>query len=130
MSGVKVAVRVRPFNSREVGRSAECIISMEGATTRITNPKCPPGSKDYKDAVKSFNFDYSYWSHDPKGDGFHGQEKVYLDLGDEMLQHSFDGRPPRPNRAARRMRKSTIIRMKMRITPTITSMKSRKTRRI
>ena len=33
MSGVKVAVRVRPFNSREVGRSAECIISMEGATT-------------------------------------------------------------------------------------------------
>ena len=26
----------------------------------ITNPKCP----DAKDAVKSFNFDYSYWSHD------------------------------------------------------------------
>jgi len=91
MSGVKVAVRVRPFNSRENNRSAECIISMEGATTRITNPKIPPGSKDFKDAVKSFNFDYSYWSHDPRGEGFHGQEKVYLDLGDEMLQHSFDG---------------------------------------
>jgi len=88
MSGVKVAVRVRPFNSREMNRSAECIISMEGNTTRITNPKCPPGTKD---AIKSFNFDYSYWSHDPHGEGFQGQEKVYRDLGDEMLQHSFDG---------------------------------------
>ena len=27
----------------------------------------------------------------PDGDGFHGQEKVYKDLGEEMLQHSFDG---------------------------------------
>ena len=31
---VKVAVRVRPFNSREVNRNAECIIEMEGSTTR------------------------------------------------------------------------------------------------
>ena len=34
MSSVKVAVRVRPFNSREMGRQSECIIQMEGATTR------------------------------------------------------------------------------------------------
>ncbi len=27
----------------------------------ITNPKLPPGSKE---APKSFNYDYSYWSHD------------------------------------------------------------------
>ena len=27
----------------------------------------------------------------PDGDGFHSQEKVYKDLGEEMLQHSFDG---------------------------------------
>lgn len=60
MSSVKVAVRVRPFNSRELNKDSDCIIQMEGATTRITNPKCP----DAKDAVKSFNFDYSYWSHD------------------------------------------------------------------
>ena len=34
MSSVKVAVRVRPFNSREIARSAECIISMtDGKTT-------------------------------------------------------------------------------------------------
>ena len=34
MSGVKVAVRVRPFNSREINKNSECIIQMEGATTR------------------------------------------------------------------------------------------------
>ena len=27
----------------------------------ITNPKLPGNAKD---AIKSFNFDYSYWSHD------------------------------------------------------------------
>lgn len=33
MSSVKVAVRVRPFNSREIGRESKCIIEMAGATT-------------------------------------------------------------------------------------------------
>ena len=33
MSSVKVAVRVRPFNSREMARDAQCIIEMEGSTT-------------------------------------------------------------------------------------------------
>ena len=27
----------------------------------------------------------------PKDEGFHGQEKVYHDLGEEMLDHSFEG---------------------------------------
>ena len=27
----------------------------------------------------------------PKDEGFHGQEKVYRDLGEEMLDHSFEG---------------------------------------
>lgn len=33
MSSVKVAVRVRPFNYREVSRQAQCIIEMSGSTT-------------------------------------------------------------------------------------------------
>ena len=33
MSSVKVAVRVRPFNSREISRESKCIIEMAGATT-------------------------------------------------------------------------------------------------
>ena len=37
MSSVKVAVRVRPFNNREVARDAVGIIEMEGAKTSKTN---------------------------------------------------------------------------------------------
>ena len=33
MSSVKVAVRVRPFNSREKGRNATCVIAMDEKTT-------------------------------------------------------------------------------------------------
>lgn len=35
---VKVAVRCRPFNSREKDRNATLIIDMVGNTTKITNP--------------------------------------------------------------------------------------------
>ncbi|XP_055694163.1 kinesin-like protein unc-104 isoform X4 [Lutzomyia longipalpis] len=88
MSSVKVAVRVRPFNTREITRESKCIIEMSGATTCIVNPKVPPGSND---SVKRFNFDYSYWSHDPNDPDFTTQSMVYGDIGEEMLQHSFDG---------------------------------------
>merc|ERR1712127_1159682 len=54
---VKVAVRVRPFNSRENDRKAKCIIKMNGKATTITDPS---GNAD----PKTFSFDYSYWSHD------------------------------------------------------------------
>ena len=33
MSSVKVAVRVRPFNNREITRAASCIIDMNGPQT-------------------------------------------------------------------------------------------------
>ncbi|KRG05303.1 uncharacterized protein Dmoj_GI18489, isoform B [Drosophila mojavensis] len=88
MSSVKVAVRVRPFNSREIARESKCIIEMSGATTAITNPKVPPNTSE---SVKRFNFDYSYWSHDPRDADFSTQAMVYKDIGEEMLQHSFDG---------------------------------------
>ena len=54
---LKVAVRVRPFNKRELGRNAKLIIEMNGNSTKITNPS------DTNDE-KSFTFDYSYWSFD------------------------------------------------------------------
>ncbi|XP_059477095.1 kinesin-like protein unc-104 isoform X5 [Neocloeon triangulifer] len=88
MSSVKVAVRVRPFNNRETSRECTCIIEMAGNTTTICNPKLPPGSKE---AIKSFNFDYSYWSHDESDPEFSGQDLVYSDIGEEMLQHAFEG---------------------------------------
>ncbi|XP_049578604.1 kinesin-like protein KIF1A isoform X11 [Syngnathus scovelli] len=87
MSGasVKVAVRVRPFNSREMGKDSKCIIQMSGNTTTIINPK---QAKDNK----SFNFDYSYWSHTtPEDVNYASQMLVYKDIGEEMLLHAFEG---------------------------------------
>ena len=53
---VKVAVRVRPFNKREIGRNAKMIIEMNGNSTTITDPE--------NNEPRSFTFDYSYWSFD------------------------------------------------------------------
>ncbi|XP_014600357.1 PREDICTED: kinesin-like protein unc-104 isoform X2 [Polistes canadensis] len=88
MSSVKVAVRVRPFNNREISREAQCIIEMSGNTTSIVNPKVPAGSKD---AIKSFNYDYSYFSMDPCESNYSSQIMVYKDIGEEMLEHAFEG---------------------------------------
>ncbi|XP_042650151.1 kinesin-like protein KIF1B isoform X25 [Tyto alba] len=88
MSGasVKVAVRVRPFNSRETSKESKCIIQMQGNSTSIINPKNP------KEAPKSFSFDYSYWSHtSPEDPCFASQSRVYNDIGKEMLLHAFEG---------------------------------------
>ncbi|XP_033012099.1 kinesin-like protein KIF1B isoform X2 [Lacerta agilis] len=88
MSGasVKVAVRVRPFNSRETSKESKCIIQMQGNSTSILNPKNP------KEPPKSFSFDYSYWSHtSPDDPCFASQNRVYNDIGKEMLLHAFEG---------------------------------------
>ncbi|XP_069007002.1 kinesin-like protein KIF1A isoform X11 [Embiotoca jacksoni] len=84
-ASVKVAVRVRPFNSREIGKDSKCIIQMSGNTTTIINPKQAKDSK-------SFNFDYSYWSHtSPEDVNFASQMRVFKDIGEEMLLHAFEG---------------------------------------
>ncbi|XP_055079037.1 kinesin-like protein KIF1B isoform X2 [Periophthalmus magnuspinnatus] len=88
MSGasVKVAVRVRPFNTRETSKESKCIIQMQGNTTTILNPKAP------KEPAKTFSFDYSYWSHtSPDDPSFASQDRVYNDIGKEMLEHAFEG---------------------------------------
>uniref|UniRef100_A0A8C0PCQ0 Kinesin family member 1C n=3 Tax=Canis lupus TaxID=9612 RepID=A0A8C0PCQ0_CANLF len=85
-ASVKVAVRVRPFNARETSQDAKCVVSMQGSTTSIINPK------QSKDAPKSFTFDYSYWSHTSAEDPqFASQQQVYRDIGEEMLLHAFEG---------------------------------------
>lgn len=40
-ASVKVAVRVRPFNSREMSRESKCIIQMSGSTTSEYRPRGP-----------------------------------------------------------------------------------------
>ena len=56
IENIKVAVRVRPFNKREIARNAKRIIDVNGNSTKITNPD--------DGESKSFTFDHSYWSFD------------------------------------------------------------------
>jgi hypothetical protein len=93
---VKVAVRVRPFNSREIERNAKVIIEMTGSSTTIRDPEDPSAEP------KLFSFDFSYWSHDcfdtnaegvmvPKTSKYADQQKVFDDLGRGVLTNAFAG---------------------------------------
>lgn len=95
MASLKVAVRARPLNNRELELGSKCIIQMEGQKTTIFNTKLygeagMEGDKgrDYK---KEFFFDYSYWSADPKDGHFIKQEQVFNDLGQGVLDSAFEG---------------------------------------
>ncbi|XP_036362558.1 kinesin-like protein KIF28P isoform X1 [Octopus sinensis] len=97
---IKVAVRLRPFNSREKERNATLVINMNGSETRITDPK-------NAESVHKFNFDYSYWSHDgfkeeengyfspdpshPNCNKYADQKKIFDDLGLGILHNAWEG---------------------------------------
>ncbi|KAJ7638375.1 kinesin-like protein [Roridomyces roridus] len=92
---IKVVVRCRPLNTRELGRGAKPLIRMEGNSTFIDPPEA--GSvQDSKRATErktiAFSFDKSYWSAGPRDEpGYCSQETLYNDVGKELLDHSFDG---------------------------------------
>lgn len=57
--------------------------------TTITKPDGPEGSGG--GATKAFSFDHSYWSFDKNDPNYAGQQRLYEDLGVELLNHSFNG---------------------------------------
>eukprot|EP00730_Choanoeca_flexa_P000715 TRINITY_DN10309_c0_g1_i1.p1 TRINITY_DN10309_c0_g1~~TRINITY_DN10309_c0_g1_i1.p1 ORF type:complete len:916 (+),score=292.94 TRINITY_DN10309_c0_g1_i1:36-2750(+) len=84
MSSVKVAVRVRPFNSREKKKKAKLVVQMKSNTTEVINPET--GHKN------TFAFDHSHWSFDEREDvPFADQTTVFTDIGQEIVDHAFDG---------------------------------------
>ncbi|XP_051992890.1 kinesin-like protein KIF16B isoform X2 [Xyrauchen texanus] len=93
MASVRVAVRVRPMNRREKDLSAKCIIKMEGNKTTITNLKIPDGvtGDSVRDRTKTFTYDFSYDSSDCKNTSFVSQEKVFKELGTDVLKAAFEG---------------------------------------
>ncbi|XP_051165138.1 kinesin-like protein Klp98A isoform X2 [Leptopilina boulardi] len=92
MASVKVAVRVRPFNKREMAMNAKMIVQMEGKKTRIFNTKTPGSCRDIdREKYKDFTFDHSYWSFDDSDDNYASQEEVYYDLGLEVIESAFEG---------------------------------------
>ncbi|KAJ5966808.1 hypothetical protein N7501_003056 [Penicillium viridicatum] len=93
---IKVVVRVRPFNSREIERGAKCIVSMKGSQTVLTPPpgaedKSRKGGKGAVEGNKVFAFDRSYWSFDKKSSNFADQNDLFDDLGSPLLDNAFGG---------------------------------------
>ncbi|XP_045565967.1 uncharacterized protein isoform X2 [Salmo salar] len=96
MASVCVAVRVRPLNKREKEMSATVIIHMEGNTTSVDCNKKDihkgiPGVGLTDRGRHSFSYDFSYDSTDVRSPNFVPQEKVYKDLGCDVLKAAFEG---------------------------------------
>uniref|UniRef100_A0A4W3KAX1 Kinesin family member 16B n=1 Tax=Callorhinchus milii TaxID=7868 RepID=A0A4W3KAX1_CALMI len=82
-----------PNRTREKDLDAKFIIHMEGNKTTITNLKMPEGSSgdSGRERLKTFTYDYSYYSADCKKPDFVSQEKVFKDLGNDVLKAAFEG---------------------------------------
>ncbi|XP_012936774.1 kinesin-like protein KIF16B [Aplysia californica] len=96
MTSVKVAVRVRPLNSREDGLDSQVIIQMEGDKTKIINPKSSEHGGEGDSArdhfkVREFTFDHSFWSVNEKDGHYATQTQVFSSLGEDVVNSAFDG---------------------------------------
>ncbi|KAI9582498.1 hypothetical protein GQX74_009885 [Glossina fuscipes] len=90
-SSIKVAVRVRPFNTREKDMQTQCIVEMDGKKTRILRPKQQCVRDAGRENHHDFTFDYSYWSFNENSSQFATQEQVYNDLGTDVVECAFQG---------------------------------------
>ncbi|KIW22677.1 uncharacterized protein PV07_10951 [Cladophialophora immunda] len=93
---IKVVVRVRPFNSREIDRNAKCIVQMQNAQTVLQPPpeaedRLRKGGKDGASAQRTFKFDKSYWSFNKADPNYAGQDNLFSDLGVPLLDNAFQG---------------------------------------
>ncbi|MCJ1463516.1 Kinesin [Pseudocyphellaria aurata] len=95
---VRVVVRVRGFLPRETERGAECLVEMNPETqaTKLLVPNIsdPANARTQSRKVveeKSFTFDNSFWSHNPADPHYAHQEEIYNALGEEFLDHNFEG---------------------------------------
>ncbi|KAM4641485.1 kinesin-like protein KIF14 [Discoglossus pictus] len=82
-SAVTVAVRVRPFNTREKNEKAAQVVFMNGQETTVQHP-------DSKQ-THSFLYDFSFWSFEKLAPGFAGQQFVYEKLAAPLLEWSLLG---------------------------------------
>ncbi|KAJ1351488.1 hypothetical protein KIN20_007501 [Parelaphostrongylus tenuis] len=81
---VKVAVRVRPFNKRELDLNTKGVVRMcDGQTIldHISDEKQP----------KTFAFDHSFCSTDVNDPNFASQETVFNILGSGVIENAFSG---------------------------------------
>ncbi|CAD6576540.1 MAG: Kinesin [Alectoria sarmentosa] len=95
---VRVVVRVRGFLPREIDRGAECLVEMDpdtqGTKLLIPNTTDAANARTQSRKImeqKNFTFDNSFWSHEPEDEHYAHQEDIYNALGEEFLDHNFEG---------------------------------------
>ncbi|XP_039484363.1 kinesin-like protein KIF13B isoform X11 [Drosophila santomea] len=86
---IKVAVRVRPFNRREIELDTKCIVEMEKQQTILQNP--PTLEKIERKQPKTFAFDHCFYSSNPEDENFASQETVFDCVGRGILDNAFQG---------------------------------------
>ncbi|XP_053965381.1 kinesin-like protein KIF13A isoform X1 [Anastrepha ludens] len=86
---IKVAVRVRPFNRREIELGTKCIVEMEKQQTVLQNP--PSLDKLERKPPKTFAFDHCFYSLNPEDTNFASQESVFNCVGRDILDNAFQG---------------------------------------
>ena len=93
---IKVAIRVRPFNQREVDLKTDLCVKMTPKQTFLLN--------DSGETDRTFAFDHCFWSHDDftsdatgynnpssKASPYADQKLVYNALGQDVLQNAING---------------------------------------
>ena len=100
VKSVNVAVRVRPFNERELRMGAELVVSMHGSSVALENLHPSHGlassqgrrADDERERSHTFTYTHALWSFSEEGDTpFATQETVYRDLGAPILEKAMEG---------------------------------------
>ncbi|XP_061481800.1 kinesin-like protein KIF13B isoform X2 [Rhineura floridana] len=91
-SKVKVAVRVRPMNRREMDLHTKCVVDVD-TNKVILHPVNTNLSKgDARSQPKVFAYDHCYWSMDEAvKEKYAGQDVVFKSVGENILQNAFEG---------------------------------------
>ncbi|KAK0163260.1 hypothetical protein PV327_006961 [Microctonus hyperodae] len=86
---IKVAVRVRPFNRRELELGTQCVVEMTKQQTILQHPNIM--DKIERNKPKTFAFDHCFYSLEPGVENFASQDVVFDALGRDILDNAFQG---------------------------------------
>ncbi|XP_060106089.1 kinesin-like protein KIF13B isoform X2 [Heteronotia binoei] len=91
-SKVKVAVRVRPMNRREIDLHTKCVIDVDGNKVILHPVNTNLSKGDARSQPKVFAYDHCFWSMDEAvKEKYAGQDVVFKCLGENILQNAFEG---------------------------------------
>ncbi|XP_068136147.1 kinesin-like protein KIF13B isoform X2 [Hyperolius riggenbachi] len=91
-SKVKVAVRLRPMNKRELDLHTKCVVDVEKDQIILYPSNTNLSKGDARSQPKVFAYDHCFWSMDESvTEKFAGQDVVFQCLGENILQNAFEG---------------------------------------